>query len=152
MLTNPRNPVTSSINTYSTANANPSSRLDYLLPSQLLFSNIRTSQVFRTDRLTPVPPNLNSNDCKVASDHLPVLMVFNNPYSKPFKLLSLTRTNPTVTLRWESVPGQPYRVEASTNLANWDPLSANLLANGTNHLFSTNLSEVDRWFRVSRIP
>jgi len=151
-LTSPKNPVTGSINTYSTANANPSSRLDYVFPSQLLFSNLRTSQVFRTDRLAPVPPNLNSNDCKVASDHLPVLMVFNNPYDKPFKLLSIAHTNPTVTLRWESVAGQPYRLEASTNLANWDILANNLVASGPNYTFSTNLNEAIRFFRVIRLP
>jgi len=151
-LTNPRNPVTSSINTYSTATANPSSRLDYMFPGSLLFSNIRTSQVFRTDRLTPVPPDLNSNDCKLASDHLPVLMVFNNPYDKPFKLISIARTNPTVTLRWESIPGQPYQVEASSNLANWSTLANNLVATGANYTFSTNLNDAMRLFRVQRPP
>ncbi|HEX5219111.1 MAG TPA: immunoglobulin domain-containing protein [Verrucomicrobiae bacterium] len=151
-LTNPRNPVTTSINTYSTEFANPNSRLDYIFPSQLLLSNIRTSQVFRTDRLTPMPPNLNSNDCKVASDHLPVLMVFNNPYDKPFKFLSITRTHPTVTLQWESVPGQPYRMEASSNLASWVTLANSLVATGVNYTYSTNLSETTRLFRVQRIP
>ena len=152
ILTNPRNPVTSSINTYSTEFANPNSRLDYIFPNQLVLSNIRTSQVFRTDRLTPVPPNLSSNDCKVASDHLPVLMVFNNPYDKPFKLLSITRTNPTVTLRWESVPGQPYRLESSSNLTTWSTMANNLVATSVNYTFSTNLSETLRCFRVFRIP
>jgi endonuclease/exonuclease/phosphatase family metal-dependent hydrolase len=152
ILTNPRNPVTSSINTYSTEFANPNSRLDYIFPNQLLFSNLRTSQVFRTDRLTPVPPNLNSNDCKVASDHLPVLMVFNNPYDKPFKLTSVTRTNPTVTLRWESVPGQPYRLEFSSNLATWGTLVNRLVAIGPSCTVNTNLNETHRFFRVFRLP
>jgi endonuclease/exonuclease/phosphatase family metal-dependent hydrolase len=151
-LTNPRNPVTSSINTYSTAAANPSSRLDYIFPSPLLFSNIRTSQVFRTDRLNPVPQNLNSNDCKIASDHLPVLLEFNNPYDKPFRLLSVTRTNPTVTLQWESVPGQLYRLESSSNLTTWSTLATSLLAVGTNSTVHTNLHETPRFFRVVRLP
>jgi endonuclease/exonuclease/phosphatase family metal-dependent hydrolase len=151
-LTNPKNPVTNSINTYPTTSANPSSRLDYIFPSALLFSNIRTSQVFRTDKLTPVPAGLNSNDCKVASDHLPVLMVFDNPYDKPFRLLAITRSNPTVTLRWESIPGQSYRVEASTNLPAWSALADNLVATETNYTFTTNLSPVMQFFRVSRVP
>jgi hypothetical protein len=151
-LTNPKNPVTNSINTYPTTSANPSSRLDYIFPSALLFSNIRTSQVFRTDKLTPVPAGLNSNDCKVASDHLPVLMVFNNPYDKPFRLLSITRTNPTVTLKWESVFGQPYRVDASSNLSTWTPLASNVVATGTNHSYSTNLNDPARYFRIYRVP
>jgi len=148
--TDPTNPVTGSLNTYSTATANPSSRLDYFFPGQLLFSNIRTSEVFRTDRLTPLPPNLNSNDCRIASDHFPVLMVFNHPYDKPFKLLTITRTNTTVTLSWESVPGQQYRVEASTNLLNWSALADDLVATATNHSVSTNLPEGVRFFRVYR--
>lgn len=151
-MTLPRNPVTSSLNTYSTTTANPSSRLDYIFPGPLLYANIKTSQVFRTDRLTPLPPNLNSNDCKVASDHLPVLMVFNNPYDKPFKLLSVTRTNPTVTLKWESVFGQPYRVESSSNLTTWTTLANNLVASGTNSTFSTNLGDPSRYFRIYRGP
>jgi len=151
-LTGPKNPVTGSINTYSTTTANPGSRIDFIFPGPLLYSNIKTSQVFRTDRLTPLPPNLNSNDCKTASDHLPVLMVFNNPYDKPFKLLSVTRTNPTVTLKWESVFGQLYRVESSTNLTTWTTQANNLVATGTNHTFSTNLNEASRFFRIYRIP
>lgn len=151
-MTYPRNPVSGSVNTYSTTTANPGSRLDYIFPGPLLYSNIKTSQVFRTDRLTPLPPNLNSNDCKVASDHLPVLMVFNNPYDKPFKLLSITRTNLTVTLRWESVFGQPYRVEASTNLTTWTTQVNNLVATGTNYTYSTNLNEAMRFFRLYRMP
>jgi len=151
-LTNPRNPVTGSINTFSTTTANPGSRLDYIFSGPLLYSNIKTSQVFRTDRLVPLPPNLNSNDCKVASDHLPVLMEFNNPYDQPFKLLSITRTNPTVTLQWQSVFGQSYRVEASPNLTTWSLLESNLVATGTNFTYSTNLHEPTHFFRVSRAP
>jgi len=150
--TNPTNPFTGSLNTYSTATANPSSRLDYIFPNQLLGSNIRTSLVFRTDRLTPLPPNLNSDDSQVASDHYPVLMVFDNPYDKPFKLLSISRSNLTVTLEWEAVRGQPYRVEASTNLASWSILASNLVATGESFTFRTNLVEATHYFRVYRQP
>jgi len=151
-LTNPTNPVTGSINTYSTAAANPSERIDYILPCGLLFSNIRTSQVFRTDLLNPVPPNLNSNDDKVASDHLPVMMVFNNPYDKPFRITSITRSSPDVTLQWESVFGQPYRVDASSNLTTWTALASNLTATGTSFNFVTNVTDSVKFFRVYRVP
>ena len=151
-LTNPKNPITGSINTHSTVNANPSSRLDYVFPCQLLLSNIKTGQVFRTDRLTPVPPNLNSNDCKIASDHLPVLMTFNNPYDKPFRLLSIARSNPGVTLRWESVFGQPYRVENSSNLTTWTVLANNLVATSNTYTWTTNVAGNQRFFRVYRVP
>ncbi len=149
-LTNPKNPGTGSGNTYnSTA---PSSRIDYIFPNQLLFANVQNSQVFRTDRLNPQPPNLNSNDGRVASDHLPVLMVFNNPYDQPFKLLSIGRSNASVTLKWESVPGQPYRVDFSTNLAAWSVLASNLTATSNTYSFSTNLNDATRHFRVYRVP
>jgi hypothetical protein len=152
VLTNPKNPVTGSINTYSTTTANPSERIDYIFPCPLLHSNLKTSQVFRTDRLTPLPPGLNSDDCKVASDHFPVLMVFNNPYDKPFKLFSVTRTNPAVTLRWESVLGQAYQVEASTDLTTWTTQASDLVAIGTNLTYSTNLDDAECFFRIHRLP
>ncbi len=151
-MTMPRNPVTGSVNTYSSTTANPSSRLDYIFPGPLLYSNIKTSQVFRSSLVTPLPPGLNSNDSQVASDHYPVLMVFHNPYDKPFKLLSVTRTNPTVTLKWESVFGQPYRVESSTNLTTWITQVNNLVTTGTNYTYSTNLNDAARFFRVYRLP
>ena len=81
-----------------------------------------------------------------------VRMAFNNPYTKPFQLTSITRSNPAVTLKWESVIGQPYRVEASTNLTTWSTLSGDLVATGTNYTFNTNLSDPARFFRVNRVP
>lgn len=150
-LTNPKNPVTGSINTFS-IQGSLNSRLDYIFPNGLLFSNIKTSQVFRTDLLNPVPPNLNSNDNKVASDHLPVMMVFNNPYDKPFRLTSITRSDPNVTLQWESVFGQPYRVDASSNLTTWTALASNLTASGDVFTLVTNVTGETRFFRVYRVP
>ena len=148
--TNPTNPFTGSINTYTSTT--PSGRIDYLFPSHLLFSNLATSQVFRTGKLNPVPPNLNGNDDQVASDHLPVLMVFNNPYDKPFQLTAITRSNPTVALTWESVFGQPYRVESSSNLTTWTVLASNLVAADATITYTTNLPEAQRYFRVYRVP
>jgi endonuclease/exonuclease/phosphatase family metal-dependent hydrolase len=151
-LTDPRHPTTGSINTFSTANANPSSRLDYLFPGPLLQANLQTGQVFRSSLVNPLPPGLNAADSQVASDHYPVLLVFNNPYDRPFEIRSVTRTNTTVTLRWESVFGQPYRVESSSNLVTWATLADNLVATGTNHVYSTNLPAPGQFFRVYRIP
>jgi endonuclease/exonuclease/phosphatase family metal-dependent hydrolase len=153
-LTNPTNAYTGKINTYSiqTSSLNPSERIDFIFPNDLLFSNIRTSQVFRTDMLTPLPPTLLKYDDTNSSDHLPVLMVFNNPYTKPFQLTSIVRSNLIVTIRWESLPGQSYRVEASTNLITWSALSGNLLATGTNSIFGTNLYDAAGFLRVYRVP
>jgi len=150
-LTNPTNPFTGSVNTFS-IRASVSSRLDYIFPSSLLRSNIAASQVFRTDLLPSPPPPLLGTDSETASDHLPVLMVFNNPYAKPFKLLSVARSNQTVTLRWESVFGQPYRVESSLNLTSWTTLATNLVATASTFTYATNLSEAGRYFRIRRGP
>ena len=60
-----------------------SRRYDYILPSTLLFSNMQSSQVFRTDLLAPLPPGLNGDDDAVASDHLPVLAEFTRDILPP---------------------------------------------------------------------
>ena len=82
-------------------------RYDYILPCMALFTNIVSSQVFRTDLLTPLPPNLFSYDDNTASDHLPVFMVFANPFNPPFRLLAIGRTNQIVSLQWESAATAP---------------------------------------------
>ena len=79
-------------------------------------------------------------------------MLFNNPYDKPFRLLSFTLSNQIVTLMWESVPGQPYRLESSSNLAAWSVLVPNLTASGLNQIFTTNVSGSQQFFRVFRVP
>jgi endonuclease/exonuclease/phosphatase family metal-dependent hydrolase len=130
-------------------------RFDYILPNALMFSNIVSSQVFRTDLLNPVPPNLNSNDDKVASDHLPVLMVFANPFDTPFKLLSVARTNQNVTLKWESQNNRSFNIEASSNLAAWTLFATNLTTATTNspYIFTTNnVSDSLKFFRIYRVP
>ena len=149
-LTTPVNPITHTDLTES-IRLPLDTRFDYVLPCNLLFSNIATSQVFRTDLLIPTPPNLNSIDSSNASDHLPVLMVFNNPYNKPFRLTSITRTSPGVALKWESVPGQPYRVQVSSNLTTWSVLTTNLVATNNSYTFTTNnVPGSMKFFRIYR--
>src|SRR5262249_19120133 len=129
-LTNPTNPFTGAPTNDMTESIRASKltvRFDYIMPNALLLSNILSSQIFRTDKLFPVPPNLNSNDDRVASDHLPVLMVFRNPFANPFRLVSVTRNDPVLTLNWEAVPGQLYAVESSSNLVNWTTFATNLM-------------------------
>ena len=151
-LTTPTNLYTGSDMTFSIQAANMTKRYDYIMPCDLLFANIGSSQLFRSDLLPSPPPPLLATDSETASDHIPVLMVFNNPYDKPFQLLSFTRSNLTVTLNWQSVPGQPYRVETSTNLATWSTLANNLVATGTTSTYATNLNDAMRYFRVYRVP
>ena len=150
-LTDPTNPVTGSINTYS-IRGSLNERIDFIFPGGLLFSNIASRQVFRTDLLTPLPPELNTDDDSVASDHLPVLMVFSNPYNTPFRLLSINASNQVVTLIWESANGRQYRVDASPDLAAWTMLATNLKATGTNFTFSTNVADAIQFFRIYRVP
>jgi endonuclease/exonuclease/phosphatase family metal-dependent hydrolase len=148
-LTTPFNPITRSELTFSIQDVDGlSHRYDYVLPCGLLFSNAVNSQVFRTDLLNPLPPNLNSNDDRVGSDHLPVLLIFGNPYRGSFRLLSIVRNDPSVVLSWQSVPGQRYQVQGSSNLANWSVLASGLTATGSVFDFTTNTVGPIRFFRV----
>jgi endonuclease/exonuclease/phosphatase family metal-dependent hydrolase len=150
-LTNPTNPVTGSINTFS-IRGSLNGRIDFIFPGGLLFSNIASSQVFRTDLLTNPPPPLLTSDGVTASDHLPVMMVLSNPFNTPFRLLSIGMSNQFVTLNWESAAGRRYRVDASSNLSSWVTLATNLAAAGTNFTFSTNVPAPMQFFRVYRVP
>jgi endonuclease/exonuclease/phosphatase family metal-dependent hydrolase len=153
-LTTPVNPYDNSSSndmTISIQATRLSARFDYILPCALLYSNIASSQVFRTDKLNPLPSNVYSNDDKIASDHLPVVMVFANPYTRPFRLTSVTRSNSALTLQWETVPGQNYRVECSSNLANWTTLADQLKATNYTFLLSTNRTNAPQFFRVRRL-
>lgn len=153
-LTNPTNPFTGSINTYS-IQGSVSERIDFIFPSALLVSNIIGGQVFRTDLLTNFPANLFSNDDKTASDHLPVLMTFANPFDTPFKLLSIARTNQNVTLKWESQNNRNYNIEASTDLVVWTLFAANLATTTTNATYaftSNNVPDRIKFFRIYRVP
>ena len=150
-LTTPLNPVTGSSLTFSIQSSNGlSQRYDYILPNGLLFSNLTSSQVFRSDVLSNPPPPLLTSDSQTASDHLPVFMVFANPYTKPFRLTSISRSNQTVTLKWDSVIGQTYRLEISSNLMGWAPWAENLLATTSSYTFSTNAPSQQNFYRVRR--
>ncbi len=81
-LTTPLNPYTSDDRTIS-IQSGLTARFDYILPCGSLFSNIASSQVFRTDLLPSPPPPLLAGDDKTASDHLPVMMVFNASATPP---------------------------------------------------------------------
>jgi len=154
-FTSPTNPFTGAPTNDMTESIRDSKltvRFDYIMPNPLMFSNIVSSQIFRTDKLLPVPPNLNSNDDRVASDHLPVLMVFKNPYQNPFQLLSMARNGSSVALTWESVPGQLYTVESSTDMVSWAQFATNLMATNFTQTFNTNAPASAQFFRVRKFP
>ena len=152
-LTTPLNPISNSELTYSIQNTNtgPTRRYDYVFPSSILFSNINSAQVFRTDLLSPTPTNLFWDDNITSSDHLPVFMVFNNPYVVPFRISSFGVTNQTVTLKWETDAGHDYRVESSVNLTNWIP-AVTITATTNTATFSTNSVGDAMYFRIYRAP
>jgi hypothetical protein len=79
-------------------------------------------------------------------------MTFNNPYDKPFRLLSIAHTNQAVSLTWESVPGLVYRVDASSNLTVWSTVASNLVAAGATYTLATNAISNPQFFRVYRVP
>jgi endonuclease/exonuclease/phosphatase family metal-dependent hydrolase len=152
-LTTPVNPISGSDLTHSIqAVSGLNKRYDYIMPCGLLLSNIVSSQVFRTDLLTNPPPTppLQTNDDVVASDHLPVFMVFGNPYDKAFRLTSVAENSATLSVTWESVPGQMYRLEASPNLADWTVLANNLMATDFIFTFATNSSDDVKFVRVHK--
>lgn len=151
LLTTPVNPISGSELT-DDIQTSLDVRFDYILPCALLYSNVLSGQVFRTDLLSPVPPGLNANDDIVASDHLPVWMEFANPYDAPFRLLSVGVTNLVLTITWQSTAGRSYRVDASSNLATWSPVATNLTATGPTLSFTTNSVTAIRFFRVYRAP
>jgi endonuclease/exonuclease/phosphatase family metal-dependent hydrolase len=152
-LTTPLNAFTGSERTWSIQDAGGLTvRYDYILPCGLLFSNITSSQVFRTDLLANPPAPLKTTDDATASDHLPVIMFFGNPYARPFRLTSIGKSNEAVALTWETVPGQPYRVEVSSDLSAWSVLASNLLATNSSFTLNKNATGDVQFFRVYREP
>ena len=153
-MTIPVNPVTHADLTES-IQGSLDTRFDYILPCRLLFSNIAGSEVFRTDLLTNFPSNLFSNDDKTASDHLPVLVMFNNPFNTPYKMLFIASSNQTVTLSWESQLNRTFNVETSTDLTTWTPFATNIqtTTEASSFTFMTNgVSDPVKFFRTYRAP
>jgi len=146
-LTTPVNPLTLSDLTESIRRS-LDVRFDYVLPCGVLFSNIVTSQVFRTDLTENPPPPLESSDDKTASDHLPVLVVFSNPFAAASRFTSLFVNNQALTLQWNSVPGQSYTLEACGGLQGWVSLADNLVATSGTFTISVPLTNSFRFFRV----
>jgi endonuclease/exonuclease/phosphatase family metal-dependent hydrolase len=148
-LTTPRNPVTADDRTI--ASDSLFARFDYILPGGLLFANIASSQVFRTDVLIPLPAGVLANDSRTASDHLPVLMTFRNPFDAPFRVTAITVSNALVRLDWQTIAGSTYRAEASSDLAAWTPASVDLLATSNSLTWTTNQPGDGKFLRVRRV-
>jgi endonuclease/exonuclease/phosphatase family metal-dependent hydrolase len=150
-LTLPVNPQTGSELTFPFSAVNLSRRYDYVLPCGLLATNVANSEVFRSDLAANIAPAL-PGDSKAASDHLPVRLVFSNPFTTPFRVVALTWSNGIVRLLWNAVPGGQYRVEATDALTNWAVVAANLQAAGSEMSFSTNAGLHAQYYRVRTEP
>lgn len=149
-LPTPLNPFTLSHVTHS-IQGTLDARFDYVLPAGLLYSNIVASQVFRTDLLPPpLPLNLNSNDNIVASDHLPVVMVFN--YPDPPLLAALSVSNQFVVLQWPALVGRKFIVQASSNLTTWTLAASNVTATSTQPTWTAAPTNAASFYRVARVP
>jgi len=149
-LTTPRNPRTNDERTWSIQNPSLTIRFDYVLPCGLLFSNVISSQIFRSDAVIPAAPPMLAGDSATAADHLPVVMTFRNPYDVPFIIRDLTTSNQVATLRWTTIPGDRYRVETSTDLIAWQSASTNLLALTSEISLQTPANNASQFFRIAR--
>ncbi len=146
-LTSPVHPVTSNERTFS-IRTSLQSRLDYILPNGLLYSNVVASQTFRTGLLNPLPPALLVDDDRTASDHLAVLMIFESPYITPFHITEIEVAGDFLSLRWEAIPGRRYTIESSPNLEDWQPAAAGILAGGPIGLWNTARPSAPRYYRL----
>ncbi len=148
-LTTPLNPFTLTAFTHS-IQGSLDARFDYILPAGVLASNMVTSEVFRTDLLASPPPPLLPNDDATASDHLPVVMVFN--YPDPLLQATLTVSNEILTLQWSALIGRNYRIEASADLANWTVAASNLTALTRQQSWTATTAAEHQFYRVVRTP
>ena len=150
-LTTPLNPISLSPLTHSIQSANGlDKRYDYILPSGLLLSNIVSSEVFRTDLLDPVPAGLLAGDDATASDHLPVLMVFN--YPDPALRVSVVMTNQMVLLKWPALVGRTFEIQTSSDLSDWSVAQSNVTAVAGEQTWTTPVGSGEKFYRVVRAP
>ena len=149
--TTPVNPFTLSPLTHSIQSTNGlDQRFDYIFPAGVLASNIVMSEVFRTDLLPAPPPPLLADDGATASDHLPVVMVFN--YPDPPLQVAMTVSNSTLVLRWPALIGRSYQIEASGDLANWSVVASNWVALSSEQTWSASAAPARQFYRIGRVP
>ncbi len=151
-LLTPTNPANGSELTFSIQAASMTRRYDYILPNVLLAANVATSFVFRTDLASGDITPAMASDSETASDHLPVFVRFESPFTRPFLIGSITRSNGVVGMAWETVLGGRYRLEQSTNLTAWSVMATNLVATNSSFRFTTNSLSDQMFLRVRLEP
>ncbi len=150
-LTDPQNPLTGSDRTFS-SRSSLSSRLDYILPGGLLYSNLTGGMVFSTASLDPLPPMLSRFDDQTASDHLPVVVMFRNPRSESFRITRAVIADGLVSLRWQAQPGRHYQIEGSRDFAEWHIVPGEIEVGSTNGVWNSLTGFSQRFFRVRLVP
>lgn len=151
-LTRPLDPNTGSERTWSSRMAFLVVRYDYILPSADLYARLFRSQVFRAATLDTLPPPLKEGDAALASDHLPVLMIFRNPDNGPFTLSLRQANGSPPVLEWPAWPGYTYQVFRSHDLERW-LLQDTLSPGGGNRLeWRAAESTPPSFWRLRRIP
>jgi len=147
-LTTPINPVSLSRFTHS-IQGGLDARIDYVLPADVLGANVIASQVFRTDLLSEPLPPLQTNDDVVASDHLPVQMIFNYP-DPPLKVTGVL-SNQSFFLTWPALVGRKFNIDSSVDLAAWAVTASNIVTTTSRPIFATPATNASRFFRVVRV-
>ncbi len=84
-------------------------------------------------------------------DHVAVTPTGRATYQPPYTITSFTRANQTISLTWQSVMNNAYRIQVSSDLENpnswswlpWSPkVDTNLYAPGETFTFQTNLTSL----------
>ncbi len=151
-LLTPRAPGSTSEKTWSTRGPGLWSRLDYLLPGGVLFSNLLRAEVVRTATLQPLPPGLNRDDEVTASDHLPLWAEFAHPDAPPFRVVRLEATGAALALVWEAAPGFEYIVEVTGDWRAWTPWGPAKSGAGPELRWEGPAPAGPAFFRVRRWP
>jgi len=149
-LATPTNSFSGSERTYS-SRASLTARFDYILPGGLLYSNILGGQVFSTDVLAPLPGDLERTDSETASDHLPVLIEFRNPYDEPIRLQTMTLSDQQIAIFWQSRVGRRYRVDGTDDFSRWATVVPVLLAEESTVSWRFPLEQRAGFFRVREL-
>jgi endonuclease/exonuclease/phosphatase family metal-dependent hydrolase len=154
-LTRPTNPVTGSERTWPSGGDFLFVRYDYILLSDSLYGRIFRSEVFRASQQTPPPAPIEPGDEALASDHLPVLMIFRNPMSGPIvTTLRVVAGNPLPVreLAWLAWPRYTYQVLRSADLQRWFVETTFSPAGGNEATWPVEGQAAGQFFRVRRIP
>jgi len=129
-LLTPTNPIAAFREYTWSAIAGLSRRFDYILPGALLATNVVSGSTFYSPVVAGTVPGMTRSTSAEASDHLPVLVRFQDPFRPPFSLRISATGMDRLALDWDPLPGDfVYRVELSTDLGRWSAATPGLATN-----------------------